>query len=361
MDKFREFQGKDLDECINAACAFFDAPREKLEIEIVQDAKSGIFGIVLARKAKIRARRAELKEAVRDLLHGEASGHKPAEQKQPAQKSAEQKPAGQSAAEQAPSGHKQPEQETVAEKPRETPQKKRESREPEKRPRAAKGARPAQQAGHSEKRDNQPEKRKHAPAQHPQRQKQPIHEEAMPEVQDQGEFEIEDEGLPLRPMEELDAEKLAELTREVVGMLVRPIAGHEVNVSVTTGYGSIHARVDWKGDAGLLIGREGQTLAALQYLASRMLSHSFNAALRVQLDIGDYRRRQDEKLRALGMGLAEKARQTGRSWSTKPLSSYHRRIIHMALQDAPDVQTRSSGEGSLKRVIISPKRHADKE
>lgn len=349
MDKFREFQGKDLDECINAACAFFDAPREKLEIEIVQDAKSGIFGIVLARKAKIRARRTQLKEAVRDLLHGgDASGHRRTDQKQPEQKFAVQKPAG----------HKLPEQQDTAEKPREIAQKKREA---EKKPRQARETRPAQQAAHSEKRDSQPEKRKHAPAPHLQRQKQHLHEEALPEVHDQGEFEIEDEGLPLRPMEELDAEKLASLTQEVVGMLVRPIAGHEVNVSVTMGHGSIHARVEWKGDAGLLIGREGQTLAALQYLASRMLSHSFNAALRVQLDIGDYRRRQDEKLRELGMALAEKTRQTGRSWSTRPLSSYHRRIIHMVLQDAPDVQTRSSGEGPLKRVIISPRRHAGKE
>lgn len=351
MDKFREFQGKDLDECINAACAFFDAPREKLEIEIVQDAKSGIFGIVLARKAKIRARRAQLKEAVRDLLHGEPAGTKQAEQKQPEQKNAEQDHAG----------HKQPEQQAVAEKPREMPQKRKEIRETEKKHRSSKEARPAQQDTHSEKRDSQAEKKKHAPAPHPQRQKHHTHEEEMPEVHDQGEFEIEDEGLPLRPMDELDEEKLVALTQEVVGMLVRPIAGHDVNVSVTTGHGSIHARVDWKGDAGLLIGREGQTLAAVQYLASRMLSHTFNAALRVQLDIGDYRRRQDEKLRELGMALAGKARQTGRSWSTRPLSSYHRRIIHMALQDASDVQTRSSGEGPLKRVIISPKRHAEKE
>ena len=63
-----EFNGKDLDNAIEEACTYFDAPREKLEIEIIQDPKSGIFGIVRARKAKIRARRAPLRETVQSLL-----------------------------------------------------------------------------------------------------------------------------------------------------------------------------------------------------------------------------------------------------------------------------------------------------
>ena len=62
MDGFKEFQGKDLDSAIKDACSYFDARREQLEIEILQDAKSGIFGIVGARKAKIRARRVRLRE-----------------------------------------------------------------------------------------------------------------------------------------------------------------------------------------------------------------------------------------------------------------------------------------------------------
>ena len=60
MSDFKEFQGKTLDAAIADACAYYDAPREKLEIEIIEDAKSGIFGIVGARKARIHARRAQL-------------------------------------------------------------------------------------------------------------------------------------------------------------------------------------------------------------------------------------------------------------------------------------------------------------
>ena len=54
MDDFKEFQGKSLDEAIRAACSYFDAQREKLEIDIIQDAKNGIFGLVGARKAIVR-------------------------------------------------------------------------------------------------------------------------------------------------------------------------------------------------------------------------------------------------------------------------------------------------------------------
>ena len=68
MDNFKEFQGKDLDDCIRQALTFFNAPREKLEIELIQDAKSGIFGIVGARKAKIRAKRAKVTENMQTLL-----------------------------------------------------------------------------------------------------------------------------------------------------------------------------------------------------------------------------------------------------------------------------------------------------
>ena len=68
MEGFKEFQGKDLDSAIEEACGYFNTAREKLEIEIVQDAKSGIFGIVGARKAQVRARRVQLRETVESIL-----------------------------------------------------------------------------------------------------------------------------------------------------------------------------------------------------------------------------------------------------------------------------------------------------
>ena len=87
-------------------------------------------------------------------------------------------------------------------------------------------------------------------------------------------------------------------------------------------------------------------------MISRIVSRGMNAAVRVQLDAGEYRSRQDEKLREMALSLAEKVRLSGRSYSTRPLSSYHRRIVHVCLQEATDVQTRSTGDGPMKRVVI---------
>lgn len=293
MDNFKEFQAKDLDGCISSACEYFNAPREKLEIEIIQDAKSGIFGIVLARKAKIRARRARLQESARDIL-----GLKPAAKKPP---------------------------------------------------------RPQRQREDSDGGEQRPQREKS-----PESRRRPAPAKAPADSAEGCEFDGEAEGLPVRPLEELDRAELEAKALEIVERLLRPLADREIKTELAVARGGVRASVEWEGDAGLLIGREGQTLAALQYLASRMLSHAFNSALRVQLDIGDYRKKQDDKLRGLAASLAEKARQTGRSWSTRPLSSYHRRVIHMCLQDDHDVQTRSSGDGPLKRVIISPRRHTEK-
>ncbi|MDY5429892.1 protein jag, partial [Desulfovibrio sp.] len=165
-----------------------------------------------------------------------------------------------------------------------------------------------------------------------------------------------EESLPFTPVEELDPQRLEALTKEAVRQLVRPIVGEEVTLEVTVADGRVRVAVDCEEDSGLLIGREGQTLASLQYLASRVVSRGMNAAVRVQLDAGRYRQRQDEKLREMALALAEKVRQTGRSYSTRPLSSYHRRIVHLCLQDAEEVQTRSSGDGPMKRVVIMRRR-----
>ncbi|MBO4313507.1 MAG: Jag N-terminal domain-containing protein, partial [Desulfovibrio sp.] len=68
MEGYKDFEGRDLDGAIAEACEYFNAKREKLEIEIIQDAKTGIFGIVGFRKAKIRARRAHVRESVESIL-----------------------------------------------------------------------------------------------------------------------------------------------------------------------------------------------------------------------------------------------------------------------------------------------------
>lgn len=393
MDGFKEFQGKNLDAAIQEACSYYNAAREKLEIEIVQDAKSGIFGIVGARKAKIRARRAALREAVesvlgkkrcdvrleRPSLGREEAPRRPAEKVSPAAReesvAAPAAPAPEEARKEAAPAEERParkdekaeksEKTERAEKPARADKAERQekpaenARQPRGRGRGRDQARaaaaaeaPAEEApaenAAPEAGNRRGEGRRR---QRPQAPAVPAPVENTEDVLD----EVE-ESLPFTPVEELDPQRLEALTKEAVRQLVRPIVGEEVTLEVTVADGRVRVAVDCEEDSGLLIGREGQTLASLQYLASRVVSRGMNAAVRVQLDAGRYRQRQDEKLREMALALAEKVRQTGRSYSTRPLSSYHRRIVHLCLQDAEEVQTRSSGDGPMKRVVIMRRR-----
>ena len=154
---------------------------------------------------------------------------------------------------------------------------------------------------------------------------------------------------------ELDQDKLITEATNVVTKLIIPILGN-VPIEVTILNNRLDVHVDCGEYSGLMIGRGGQTLASLQYLSSRILSRIMSSSIRIQFNIGDYREQQHERLRHLALSLAERVRNSGRSCSTRPMSSYHRRIIHLTLQNYPDIQTRSSGDGILKRIIIQRRR-----
>ena len=497
MEGFKEFQGKDLDSAIEEACGYFNTAREKLEIEIVQDAKSGIFGIVGARKAKVRARRVQLRETVDSILgrkggdgvasaqgsgqgasqgSGQGSGQpvvqggggeapataeprknggrpapvaaasvpaasgaeapgataqKPAaapaeksrdegrDRSRPDTRSPDQRGQDQRSQEARPPRGQQDDRRNrgrnrnkpplfdsyeseealdaacngnVIDKPAEKPVDRRNDRNDRNGKQDRNGSKPTSRNGRNDRREvagrnagsdeaveagtatdsatREPRGRRndtrsesrgngrgdarpaHREGARPERA--PKTEAALDGLED--DFEAAGEGLPVTPLEQLDAAKLEALVGDTVRKLIRPITGDEVGISVKIGGGRVYVGIECDEDSGLLIGREGQTLAALQYMISRIVSRGMNSAVRVQLDAGEYRRRQDEKLREMALALSEKVRQSGRSYSTRPLSSYHRRIVHVCLQEAVDVQTRSTGDGPMKRVVIMRKK-----
>lgn len=109
-------------------------------------------------------------------------------------------------------------------------------------------------------------------------------------------------------------------------------------------------------EAGMLIGRRGQTLEALQYLTTRIVSHQQGRPVRVHVDAGGYRRRRRQSLEELALRLAEKAKGTGRPVSLGPICAQERRVVHMILRAEPGISTISRGRGELKKVVISPRR-----
>lgn len=388
MEGFKEFLGKTLDAAIGEACTYFNASREKLEIEIIQDAKSGIFGIVGARKAVVRARRAALREAVDNALGRSSRAEESRKGDLPGETRGEERKAEERPSRRAQTRAEKPEAEdgetpttgngrSDGSQPREAADHRRREDRGARPSRKAIAARteslpPAQQeAGQPEAGAEAAAEAAPQPARAPRanartRGERPRHEERSAlreqprDARRQGaddDLDEAEEGLPRRAVEELDQERLTLLARECVSRLVRPVAdGMEGEPEVSIADGRVRVAVDCGEDSGLLIGREGQTLAALQYLASRIVSRGMDAAVRVQLDAGRYRQRQEEKLQEMALTLAAKVRQSGRSYSTRPLSSYHRRIIHVCLQDMEDILTRSSGDGPLKRVVIMRRR-----
>lgn len=105
-------------------------------------------------------------------------------------------------------------------------------------------------------------------------------------------------------------------------------------------------------DAGLLIGKQGQTINALQYLLNKMLSKVAGEKIQVVLDCEGYRERRKAYLTEMAMRLKERAQKTGRSFYTDLLNSADRRAIHLALQNDPVVKTKSIGDGLLKKVAV---------
>jgi spoIIIJ-associated protein len=107
---------------------------------------------------------------------------------------------------------------------------------------------------------------------------------------------------------------------------------------------------------GLLIGRRGETLSALQLLVSLIVGHRTKHRMRITIDAENYRERREENLRSLALRVAQQVRNYRRSIALEAMPPHERRIVHIALADSKDISTESIGEGDERRVVISLKR-----
>jgi spoIIIJ-associated protein len=109
-------------------------------------------------------------------------------------------------------------------------------------------------------------------------------------------------------------------------------------------------------DLGILIGRRGETLAALQYIIRLIVAHQQKARVPLTVDVEGYKQRRYGSLRELALRLAQKAVSTRQSMTLEPMPADERRIVHLALSVNPDVVTQSVGEGELRKVVIMPRK-----
>jgi spoIIIJ-associated protein len=109
-------------------------------------------------------------------------------------------------------------------------------------------------------------------------------------------------------------------------------------------------------DLGILIGRRGQTMVALQYIIRLIMAHKMQVQMPIVLDVEGYKQRRCEGLRALALRLAEQVKTRNVPFSMEPMPAFERRIIHVTLADNPDVITESTGAGETRKVTIAPKK-----
>lgn len=115
--------------------------------------------------------------------------------------------------------------------------------------------------------------------------------------------------------------------------------------------------IDLEGpEMGILIGKRGQTLDAVQYLTSLVVNKENGAYIRVKVDTEDYRRRRKETLENLAKNIASKVKRTRRPVFLEPMNPYERRIIHSVLQNHPYVSTHSEGKEPYRKVVVTLKK-----
>lgn len=114
-------------------------------------------------------------------------------------------------------------------------------------------------------------------------------------------------------------------------------------------------------NSGLIIGRKGRTLEALQFLLSLMVNHKTKSDKKIILDIESYRAKREKAIRKLSREVAHKVIKSGKPWTLEPMNPFERRLIHLTLQNDSRVVTKSEGEGIYRKVKVYPSQSRDRD
>ena len=327
-----EFTGKNTEDALRAAEEHFGLSLDQLEVEVVSAGSSGFFGLLGAKKAMIKAR-----------PQGKSSADEVAQMMAdftdsvPGAKKAAPAPAPKPQARPAPRPQPRPPAAPKAEPPKARPKpppQPQAAPEPKSEPRPAPPRPPAPGAPAA------------APA--PAALVAPMAAEARPTPAP--ELPAPGEG-PAEPGP--DQAEMVAFGKEVLERLTQALDPKATVEAAKTEQGpglSING-----ADSGVVIGRRGQTLDALQYLVTRIVSHKYGRAVHLSVDAGGYRQRRRSSLEETARRLADKARSSRKAQSMGPLNSQERRLVHLVLRSQRGISTVSRGKGEMKKVVITPR------
>ena len=185
---------------------------------------------------------------------------------------------------------------------------------------------------------------------------------------DQIEYEVIEEeksgvfGLFSKPAR-IRVRKKEQVVDRVYDFLKRTFDAMHIDVAISHGMDGIESTlsIELKGnDMGMLIGKRGQTLDSLQYLANLAVNKNSEEYIKVKIDTEDYRKRRKETLENLAKNIAYKVKRTKRPVSLEPMNPFERRVIHSALQNDKFVTTHSEGEEPYRHVVVTLKRDRER-
>ncbi len=272
MNQFVEFEGKNIDQALARASDELGTPVERLEYDVVSYGSSGIFGLVGAKKAKIRVKSKKLMGFAKDTRQQARDLVKDAFQLE--------------------------EESTDAE--------------------------------------DQDER------------------ETAPAVEHDTADEDEGENSGINKIDDADLERIITTGQEALRRMVDFIT-EDCRIEVETTGQKVVFKVEG-GNSGLLIGKRGQTLEAIQYLVEKIVNKQNEQRVRVLIDVEGYLKTRKSNLQKLASKMADKAQKTKKPVTIGQMNAYDRRTVHLHLKNNSGVRTQSVGEGYYRKLIIFPKK-----
>ncbi len=296
MKQTLEFEGKNIDDAIENACSSLSVSKRELAYDVISSGSSGIFGIVGAKKAKIRV---NVPEKKRRSSGDDGSGYD------------KDDPDGVMSIVDEAFG------EVKTEAPEERPKKKSDNR---RKPNKKKNEKPAPRpkAIVEDKRD----------------------EGFPPKYEDDIPVDVSEESVDLG----------LETLQKMIDLITT-----DATVVAETDQDRLLLKVEG-GNAGVLIGRRGQTLEAMQFLTDKIINRKSESRVRLKVDIEGYMETRKANLINLAHKMADKAKKTGKPSTINQMTAQDRRTVHLALKNDSGVRTQSMGDGYYRRLVIFPKK-----
>lgn len=144
-----------------------------------------------------------------------------------------------------------------------------------------------------------------------------------------------------------------ERAEEIVSELLR-LMRLSCQLHVTEEKNTLVIDIETAGSDGLLIGKGGHTLGAIEYIANRMLQRGSRKSPKIVLDVSGYKRRREDFIKAKALSLAEQVKSAKKQVTMEPLDAADRRIVHATLKSDPAVETKSVGHGRVKSIVVAP-------